>query len=226
MSEMTNLENRIEQELSETAKLAIILCAPAVPFGGTWGFIHDTDETYREKLEIMKAEKGSATGYQLSNGLLVSVKPDFIVNNVNKILPGAIDSNFTNRVESRRQSEIKRFSQFTDKVIKEGKHLVDKGTHYELILGVFSYNNTHKMRVNGKDYPAFNLTLKEVLPLASKLSKQNDGVLVRAVRHDGTKSYVSLNSVLSHQQGHLAVLKAMSIAQSGHGLFVHFRIKK
>lgn len=225
-SVMANLENRIENSLSETAKLAIILCAPAVQFGGTWGFIHAGDDAYRQKLDIMRAERGCATGIQLHNGILVSVKPDFIVSNVNKLLPGAIDKNFTQKIDSRRQSEIERFNQFTNKVVNEGKYIIDKGMYYEIILGVYSYNNSHKMRVNGKDYPAFNLTLNEILPLAHKLSRKEDAVYIRAVRPDGTKVYDKLFNLYGNSNGQLAIYKAMSIAQSGHGLFIHFRIKK
>lgn len=226
ISQQRPYERRMNQ-LSDTAQLAIYLCSTAIKFGGTWGFIRRDDELYRDKLAVMREERGNAMGLQLANGVLIIVKPDFLIANVNKLLPNTIDESFIRDITSRKEKELLRFKNFA-KGVREGKeqHVTQHRDYKEITIGIYSYNSSRLMRVNGIDYPAFNLTLQEVLNVALELDNNRDNVYVKAEKPDGLKVFGQVFDLASNSKGLKGIFKAMSIAQSNHGVFLTLRIRQ
>lgn len=212
-------------DLTDGAKLAIVLCASAFRFGGNWGFIPKSD-TLKEQLETLTEERPNVKAHKVSNGALVLSEERFLAYNVNKVLPNAINMDFVAMAKKRRQEEKEAFLKFLTNVVN-GKSKYTKGQSgkYDITLGIFSVNETNVIRINGKDYPAYKLTHIEVLQFLHQLSEsQGRKVLVRAVLDNGQPVYETPFKLGSNSKGIQAVFRGLELAESGTGAFLQVSI--
>lgn len=230
-----NREKKIEQaisgrvdNLSEGAKLAIGMCTAAFHYGGAWGFLRSNKPMFREQIEAFREEHKNIRLYKVSNGALIHANEAFLANAVNALLPNAIGNGFAAKAVSRRQTETERFIKYISNTL-EGKspHVSVKNGFYELQLGVYSVNETHSIRLNGVEYPAYKLTLHEALNIVDGLSKErNLQSEVFAVTDSGDRVFAPIFDAMTNSKGVQAVYRGLTISETDTGVFVTIHIKK
>lgn len=213
------------EALSDGGKLAIVLCANSFRFGGNWGFIRSNRPDFRAQLETLKEERPNVKAIPVSNGALILANENFLAHNVNMVVPNAINGSFVEMANKRRLEERQRFQKFIENVAKgKSQYVKAAGGYYELTIGVFSVNDTNMIRVNGKDYPAYKLTLIEALEYANQLTKTGRKVYARAVKEDGAEVFDLVFNLATNSKGQAALYRGLEIADSETGLFLTLRI--
>lgn len=218
------IEDRIEN-LSDGARVAIVLCSNAFRFGGNWGYLTPGKE-FKGYLETLKEEKGNVKVHRVSNGALILADENFLAHNVNAVLPNAINGKFVDMAVKRRNEEQERFSKFLKNVVAgKSKYVKGASGKYALTLGIFSVNDTNQIRLNGKEFPAYKLNLHETLNYLDKLSKQGFKVSVHAVKEDGTAVYDTPFNLGSNSKGLQAVYRGLEISETDTGVFLKIAIQ-
>lgn len=224
-----NLENMLTKnldKLTDGAKLAIVLSADAFRFGGNWGFIKNSKPEFKGMIDLLKEEKGNVKVFPVSNGALVLCNEDFLAYNVNLAVPNAIGGAFVEKAKKRRDEEKAKYSKFVDNVLAgKNSHIKKKDGYYELVLGIFSVNDTNYIRLNGNDYPAYKLNLIEALGFIQYLSKAGNKVYAKAVTENGQEVYDVIEKLGSNSKGVAALYRGLEIANSNTGVFLTLRIK-
>jgi hypothetical protein len=211
--------------LSDGAKTAIVLTAPAFRFGGNWAFILKTKNDYRGYLEALSKEKPNIKAIQVSNGALILSDENFLAYNINAVAPGTINGSFVDMANKRRNEEKEKFQKFIDSVSKGKSNYVKKENgYYELVIGTYSLNDTNLIRLNGIEYPAFKLSLVEVLSHADKLSKSGLSIYARAVTEEGKEIWDKVFNLGSNSKGVAALYRGLEIADSETGVFLTLRL--
>lgn len=222
---MSQIEQKIAK-LSDGGKVAIVLCANAFRFGGNWGFLPQTRTEYKDYLTILQEEKPHVKVFRVKNGALVTSEENFLAYNVNAVVPNAINGKFVDMATKRRQEEKARFQKFMEKVFTGKASNVEKRPDYtHVTLGIYCINETNAIRINGKDYPAYKLSLKEVLEfLAFVQKKTGRDILVLSADANNQPQYVNLKQVVESNQGMNSIYRALELAESDTGVFLNFRI--
>lgn len=219
-----DIENRIEN-LSNGAKVAIVLCANAFRFGGNWGYV-TPGKDFKGNLEALKGDRPNVKAYQVSNGALVLVNENFLATNVNAVLPNAINGSFVEKAKARRKDEQDRFNKFLKNVITgKSKYAKTGNGKYALTLGIFSVNDTNAIRLNGTEYPAYKINLIETLEFLNQVAKAGHKVLVHAVKEDGTSTYDTPFNLGSNSKGLQAVYRGLELSETGTGVFLKISIQ-
>lgn len=219
-----DIESRIEN-LSDGAKVAIVLCANAFRFGGNWGYLLP-DKDFKGYMESLKGERPNIKAYQVSNGALVLVNENFLATNVNAVIPNAINGSFVDMAKKRRKDEQERFNKFLKNVISgKSKYAKTGSGKYALTLGIYSVNDTNAIRLNGTEYPAYKISLIETLEFLNQVAKAGHKVLVHAVKEDGTSVYDTPFNLGSNSKGIQAVYRGLEISETGTGVFLKISIQ-
>lgn len=218
------IEERIEN-LSDGAKVAIVLCSNAFRFGGNWGYL-TPGRDFKGYLESLKGEKGNVKAYQVSNGALVLVNENFLATNVNAVVPNAINGSFVDMAKKRRKEEQERFNKFLKNVVAgKSKYAKTGNGKYALTLGIFSINDTNQIRLNGNEFPAYKINLIETLEFLNQVAKAGHKVLVHAVKEDGTSVYETPFNLGGNTKGIQAVYRGLEISETGTGVFLKISIQ-
>lgn len=211
--------------LTDGGKLAIVLCANAFRFGGNWGFIKSDKRDFKGQLETLRQEKPHIKAIKVENGALILAEENFLAHNVNLAVPNAIGTPFAQMAFKRKEEERARFNKFVESVAKgKSSHVKSSQGYYSLTLGVFCVNDTNAIRVNGKDYPAYKLTLLEALTYVNQLTNTGKKVFVRAVREDGTSYFDLVGNLANNAKGVADIYRGLEIAESDTGVFLSIRI--
>lgn len=219
-----DIESRIEN-LSDGAKVAIVLCSNAFRFGGNWGYL-TPGKDFKGYLESLKGEQPNVKAFKVSNGALVLVKENFLATNVNAVLPNAINGKFVDMAVKRRNEEKERFHKFLKNVVAgKSKYAKTGNGKYALTLGIFSVNDTNQIRLNGNEYPAYKINLLETLEFLHELVKAGNKVLVHAVKEDGTAIYDTPFNLGGNSKGLQAVYRGLEISETGTGVFLKISIQ-
>lgn len=219
-----NIEKKIEA-LSGGAQLAIVLCANSFRFGGNWGFIRKERKDFRDQLETLKQERPNVRAIPVTNGALILSNENFLAHNVNAVVPNAINGSFVDMANKRKADEKARFQKFIENIAKgKSSYVKSAKGYYELTLGIFSVNDTNHIRINGKDFPAYKLTLMEALDYANQLASTGKQVYARAVKEDGTEVFDKVFNLAGNSKGQQALYRGLEIADSETGLFLTLRL--
>ena len=213
-------------DVSDGGKVAIVKCANAFRFGGTWGFIKATDPDFKSTIELLAEERPQVKVIKVSNGALILCSAEWLATNVNALAPNAIGDKFIERVTKRRAEEKEKFVKFVENIAK-GKNakVQKKNGYYELTLGVFCVNDTNAIRLNGIDYPAYKLTAIEALDYVSFLEKAGMQVFAKYIKEDSSVGFAPIRGLASNSGGVTALHKGLEIAESETGAFLTLRIK-
>lgn len=217
---------KASDKLSDGAKLSLVICANAFRFGGNWGFIRADKPDFRYQLELLKQEHPNVKAKQLSNGALILANENFLAVSVNTAVPDAINGNFVQMATIRRQKERESFQKFLKGVAKGTSRFVKNASsnYYELVIGLFSVNDVNEIRIGGKEYPAFNLTLIEALEYAYQLTNVGFKVYAKAITADGKAVFDEVFNLATNSKGVDALYRGMEIADSDTGVFLTMRL--
>ena len=229
---MSNVDERVLKQLenlSEGAQEALVACAGAFPFGCNWGFIRPNDATeMRRKVETLRSEADQVRFTRLKNAILVECNPDFLVENVNKIVPNIAGMSFKKMAADRKNTEAEKFARLITRFV-EGKDVgaVNSTTvrnAKELTVGLYCINEVNKIRLKGKDYNAFKLNFREALIVINELAKKSNELkkVVEKLHfiqlgEDKKYGWVSVAGMSARAD---SLYAAMELADSNTGVFV------
>lgn len=227
----TDIPRSVEEainSLSVGGQTAIVTCAKAFRYGANWGFVRKDNPELTEIMTALKEEEKNVKSFRISNGYLILANENFLAYNINAVVPNAIGGKFADMARKRKAEEMAEFSKFIQSVSKgKSRHLKQMNGYYELVIGIYSVNETNAIRVRGNDYPAYRLTLMEALIEADKISKANPNlqVNVKAVTESGETVFGEVFKTASNSKGQKAIYNGLEIADSDTGIFLTLRIK-
>lgn len=221
--EKSPIEAKIDEVLSDGSKLAIVLVAHAFRFGGNWAFIRKDDNEFKGKLELLKDEKPHIDAKPLSNGALILMDRGFLTKNVNAVVPGGINKEFVDRANELKLDEQGKYTKFIESVLTgKSRFLENKNSYYELVMGTYCINDTNLIKVNGVDYPAYKLSLEEMLNELRRLNVKHRRQILIKVANESGFGFMPLETAMKNPK---AIHRGLEIADSNTGVFVTLRLK-
>ena len=181
-------------------QLAVIAISQNVLNGCPWEFIRSDPKYAKAKSAFDKNPNVSLQEVTYDHnlkkgGYLVYMDMGYLCNLLVREAPGLIDSKDLDKAKLHRE--------------EAAKGLIEKmKAGYRGIIGIYCTNDSQTITVSGKTYPAYALTLREMLQVAEKL---NYGIVFgQAVR-----------SPQSAMQKEDALLKALTVAPSSNAMFIN-----
>lgn len=193
-------ENLAKYPIEE--QLAVGAISKNVLNGCSWEFVRQTSD-YRKHLEEFKANPNVSVQEVVYNhqaktkvtGYLVYMNLSYLCNLLNKEAPGLINQKDLELASKHREEAV-------ESLYKKMKDRTFKGR-----IGIYCTNDSQSITVSGKTYPAYAVSLREMLQVAERCGY---GVEVAgAVRRP--------SDVLARED---AVLKAMTVAPSSNAMFI------
>lgn len=171
--------------------------------GCPWGITTSRNREFMNALpEIQKSQNvnafkisGAQKGLHREDKYLVLVSQQFIINILNKEAGGAIyNQEDYNHAIQKRNSAVEAFSEF----LKKG----NVGT-----IGIFNTNEGHSIIADGKNYPAFSVTLNDLLTYCAMYGY--------SLNVQGVKI-----SMQTAQKNIIKLYESLQVAPNGHALFI------
>lgn len=165
--------------LTEVQSLAIVKTASAFRFGCNWGFLLKTEDRFADKVALLQEEKAYIRGFSASNGYILNINEDFLVNVIHTVVPNALDYKFVEEAQERRIRERNLLANYVKRAVTkgEGKQVKPdgKGAVYARIA-LYSLNDTNYITSRGEEYSAYKLNISEAVNImidtASKYGKK------------------------------------------------------
>lgn len=196
--------------------MAAVAASDSFYVGGNWGFILDTHPDYERILKILSHADNTVKVHQVSNGLILVVSPTYlqsVISQVEQITPEMM-----NKHQSRVMSESKEFQGLINSIYKGDCRYARRTADYEeYVIGAYSCNNMHKIRLNGVEYPAYNLTILEALKTLNVLTKYVDIYIYIG------NTFENLNTVIANNMIN-EVYRGMEISNTMTGAFFTIRV--
>ena len=163
----------------------------------------------------MRSAGNSVRMVEVSNGFIVFVDPKYLQNVISQV--EQITPDIMGKHQSRTQMETGEFQNFLMSALKgQNKYMRRQANFEEYVIGLYSCNNLHKIRMNGIEYPAYSLTVLEALKQLSQLTKYVD------VYVSVENTFEDLRTIISNNQMD-AVNKGLEISPSRTGAFLTVR---
>ena len=153
-------------------QMGVTITADSFMVGGNWGFVLDSNTDANRILEILQSDERNKI-IRVMNGFLVTCNKEALVQSIQQVMP--LTQEVLDVHKNRLNMEIIEFQKYLTQILRNGMPtgMLDKDDTVEYTFGIYSCNKMHKMRLNGIEYPAYNLTLsevtKELLKLRSKM---------------------------------------------------------
>lgn len=225
---MDNVDRKLEQLIEKNAnkisyggQVMFMTCVNSFTFGCNWGFIKKDVQAFKDTIEALKEEKDNIHFYRVSNGVMIECNERYLFHVVNTIFDGNCPINYRQLAE-RRKSEPDTFAKWLKRVRKDYSKLgYVKATPegYQITCAVCGVNDSHEIRVGGVSYPAFKLSLGEMLSMIAS-DPEFKNVQVGMVNDYGNFGFAPITQVFSNLVYTKAVYKAASISEANTGLFI------
>lgn len=200
---LTAAANRFAENLLKypsEEQLAIISISKNVLNGCSWEFVRKSVDYMKEKDNFAKNKNVSMQEvvydhHKNITGYLISMNMNYLCNLLAKEAPGLI-----------RSEDLKRATEHRQQAIQSLYNKMQSG--YTGRIGIYCTNDSQSITIQGKTFPAYAVTLSEMLQIAKRC---NYGVPVNGVVRPPEE-------VLKRED---AVLRAMEVAPSGNALFIN-----
>ena len=209
-------------KLSETERYMIMEIAPQVRFAGNWGFLVDDEEDYETKVELLENESENIEKQEVANGYIFTADTTFLSDTLKVLIPDLMTFEFSEKAQERKQTEKAMFAKFITSLVngKESKFVkTDKQGREFINIGLYSTNSVNLIRLHGKEYKAFKLTLLDAMLSLKEMGETLEKLKVMVQDEDGL--YIRpLKRVLSSKEERDMLYKAMHIADTKTGAFI------
>lgn len=217
-------------KISVGSQKVFMTCLNSFTFGCNWGFLKSTTQDFKQSIEMLKGEKNNITLNKVSNGVIISCSERYLMNILNTIFEGKCPIQYQQLAE-RRKSELGVFQKWLTKLTNSTSGLdyvsrktVNGRTVNTVTFALYGVNDSHAIRVNGIDYPAFKMTVPEALNvMLSKPEFANMGVAIRTLNADKSayvESFITAKQLYGNENAVKAFFNATTISEANTGLFV------
>lgn len=200
-----------------SVKYAAVIASSSFYIGGNWGFLLNDGEEYSKSISILRQDTQNIKIQGVSNGAIVFCRTD-ILDNCIRMVDNQIDPQLNEKRKNLNNIEINEFRKFLTKIARGNSNYGFREKDYtEYVIGLYSCNNYHKIRLNGIEYPAFSLPINLALGEIKKLEK------VLNVYVNTSDGFISSKQINSGGEV-LRVREALEISKTLTGAFLTIRI--
>lgn len=205
-------------DMNTGLNMAAVIASNSVYVGGNWGFVSNTNDDYERIYACMVNNENSKFNIvEVSNGLLVFCDINYLYKAVSQV--EVLTPEVTNKVKTRASSELGKLQQFLmsikNKNCKYGTK-VDDFIEYDIAL--YCCNSMNKIRLNGKEYPAFSLTVMEA---CREILKLGNVIPIYVNMGDSFKNIKDMKSNDDVDK----IMSALEISNTLTGAFLTIRVK-
>ena len=140
------------KQLPPSVQYAIVKVMPNILNGAFWGF--DSVKNVQEHAEALRGDQ-NITLRKIGDSALIEVNPAYMVQAIQVIDANAITQSDINTIKKAQGKAQVEFENFLAKKAKTG--------NYGGTIGIYCTNDTTSIKFKGNAYPAFRLTINEVL---------------------------------------------------------------
>lgn len=233
---MDKIDRQLEQLIAKNAskisyggQVMFMTCVNSFTFGCNWGFVKKNTQDFKDTVEALKEEKQNIHFYRVNNGIMIECNTQYLNHVMNTIFDGKCPINYQQLAE-RRKTEPEKFAKWMKSVRKNITKLpyvkqssISGG--YEITCAVCGVNDSHEIRVGGVSYPAFKLSLAEMLMLFSTNPDfANTHIGVQA--DNGAFTFAPISQIYGNAEYTKAVYRAGTISESNTGLFIKLWVSR
>lgn len=150
---------------------AATIASDSFNVGGNWGFVLKENPDYNKIVQILQADR-TVRMIEVSNGLIVFCDSNYLMQLIQQVSPETLTQDVMFMQQNRKQVELQELQKFFMSVVQKNSIFgEDKGSYKEYNIGLYCSNTTHKIRLNGKVYPAFAITFQEILNELAKVKR-------------------------------------------------------
>lgn len=124
---------------------------PNLVNGCSWGIVNDTNEEYKKCLDAIKSN-GNMSSYKIRGGYLVTMNMDYLLSILGRIASGYVT-----------QRDLQIASEHRKKALVDLEKFMKKGGSGK--IGIYNLNDSPRITVKGVTYPAFCVTMPDLLAL-------------------------------------------------------------
>lgn len=146
--------NALERNFPPEVSVGVGVVLPNLVNGCSWGFVNDSNKDYVKYLEAIASNK-SMSSFKIKGGYLYSIDMTYLLNVLHKVAGGLVTKEDLEIASEHRQEALAKLEKF----MKDGK----SGK-----IGIYNLNDSPKITVKGVTYPAFCVTLNDLLVLSVK----------------------------------------------------------
>lgn len=202
---------------NKVLNMAAVIASNSFYVGGDWGFVLNSNEDYETIFNMLKSDSNVKV-IEVYNGIIVFCNPQYTLSAISQV--EEVSAEDKEKQQTRLQTETLEFQKFLTDILRDKcKYGVDCDTYKEYNIGIYSCNSTHKIRLNGVEYPAFSLTLKEAFKEIKKLQGR---LSVYINTYDGFFEISDINT----SEMFLSMLEGLEISNTLTGAFLTIRISK
>lgn len=161
--------------------------------GCSWGFVNDSNVEFKKCLSAIQSNE-NISALKITGGYLVNINMDYLLQLLEKIAKGCVTTRDLQIASNHRRKALLDLEKFMKKG-GSGK------------IGIYNLNDSPRITVNGISYPAFCVTMPDLLTMCVR---NGYGLKLGGVVR-------TANQVASHIE---KVVNRLEIAPSGNALFV------
>lgn len=161
--------------------------------GCSWSFVTENNEEFKNTLEEIKRNK-SMSVFKIRGGYLLNMSMDYLLDILSKVATGYIN-----------QRDLQNASVHRQKALADLEKFIRKGGTGK--IGIYNLNDTNSITVKGIRYPAFCVTLNDLLAICVRT-----GCKIKL----GSKARTP-GQVANHMKG---VIEGLELAPSANALFI------
>lgn len=205
-------------DMNTGLNMAAVIASNSVYVGGNWGFVSNVNEDYERIYACMvNNDNPKYSVVEVSNGLLVFCDTNYLYQAVSQV--EVLSPDITNKVKTRASSELGKLQQFLmsikNKNCKYGTKVED---FIEYDIALYCCNSMNKIRLNGKEYPAFSLTVMEA---CREILKLGSVIPIYVNMGDSFKNIKDMKSNDDVDK----IMSALEISNTLTGAFLTIRVK-
>lgn len=211
------------KNFSEGAKIGLTLCSQSYLVGGNWGYLNREHTDYERLLSMLKEEKSVIKLLPVSNGVIVIGNLLVLKDLITEVEPELITAEVQKAHQGRKAVEKHKCLKFFEAIVKgTAKYGNSYNGFTEYNIGIYSSNDTSKIRLNGIDYPAYKLTVQEMIECLKQLNRFKKTYVKTEI--GGTQGFISIPEILKEQNGVSAIINGLELSPTGTGVFLTLRV--
>lgn len=205
---------------SEGTKLGLTLCSQSYLVGGNWGYLNIEHTDYNKILNLLNEEKGIIKLMPVSNGVIVISNQAVLHDLISEVDSSIITQEVQKAHQERVDLESHKCLKFLESVVKgTSKYGESYNGFTEYNVGIYSSNDTSKIRLNGIEYPAYKLTIQEMLECLKQLSRFKKVYVKAYTEIECKEEFIQVPEIVT-----ASLIKSLELSPTGTGVFITFRV--
>ena len=198
-------------------QVAAVRAADAFYVGGNWGLFVESEDDYSKFVEILTSDN-EVKVYQASNGLVVLSDVNFIYNSLSQVTQIEIET--MNMHQNRVNLETNELKKVLNNIYTGNSRYAQMNNGaINFNLGIYSNNRSHRMFVNGKEYPSVSMTVQEVVKVLLEYVNKSNVYLYTPSGYRDVRTIRTMGDVKE-------IIKGLEVANNCMGAFLSIKLSR